>query len=173
MSWFKRNAVALGALVVLIPATVVVVGGYEWWDYFQGRPVIAIEPEASGEAVTLHGAEFGPAVGVLGDPRTYDAPAETQVLAVTLPVQPGEIGPSCLTPTLREAATGREWNEASVRLTTPAMLMTSCQGKEMTDAYKMELHYLVPDSAEAPFTLELSIAEALPEFARIPVQLTQ
>lgn len=171
MNWLKRNMLALPALVVLLPATVLVVGGYEWWDYFSGRPVIALEPDEESEkpgTVELLGSTFGPAHGTLEAPETFDAPAGSAVLVVELPVDPGDEPYACLTPTLRETETGREWNEGSTRIAVPTMLTTACQG-DATEPYVMHLHYLIPETAGESFTIELSVADAHPEFARIPV----
>lgn len=175
MKWVKRNTAALIALVVLVPATAIVVGGYEWWDYFSGRPVIAIEPDAQRApgVVTLEGTNFGPALGEVHDAPAFDTPEGTRVVEVRLPIEPGEVGSGCFAPTLRELSTGRQWNEGSLRITGPTMLTTSCQGEDVLDPYELELYYLIPADAQEPLTLDLTVPHVLPEFLRIPVQLRQ
>ena len=57
--WLRRNALALGALILLLPGSAVVIGGQEWISYYGYRPISAVAV-AAGESVAFAGAEFGP-----------------------------------------------------------------------------------------------------------------
>lgn len=56
--WWRRNALGLGALVVLIPLTVGVIAANEWSQYDAGHPTQPIIVQA-GDAVRYDGAGSG------------------------------------------------------------------------------------------------------------------
>ncbi len=183
---WRRNLVALAALVVLVPATVGIVLQQERTETanaFGEFPVTG----APGEALTVDGVVLGPAEGTLRGPGTVpsDVPADTRVLVVTLPVDVGAgegaggstgaegAGLGCLSPILREAGgLGRDWTESSFELGYGFFgddeRLTSCPYDDVR-RFELTLSYLIPEDATGPFVVDLVWADLLPRLARIPV----
>ncbi|GEK80472.1 hypothetical protein [Agrococcus baldri] len=151
--WWSRNAIALVALAVLVPATVGAIGWQEWSGYFQGRHplVVPVEP---GETAELAGATIGPAALVqVPDPQGFDAPAGARVLAAQVTVVPGEEPVGCSRPVLVELPTGRRWEAEYAPMGWRGEL--GCY--EATAPVWINAPYLVPGDA-GPFAVELELA---------------
>ncbi|SFS13551.1 hypothetical protein SAMN04487846_2718 [Microbacterium sp. cf046] len=167
--WWRRNAVALVAIAVLLPATVGVIAVNEWSEWDLGHPTkpILVQP---GDAVTYGGARLGPAKAEFTDDSA--APAGTRVVSATVLVTPGAEPISCLSPLLRETTGAfRQWDEASYELDRDfdSTRMTSCDS-ELPIRYSLTLVYIVPDDAAGPFAIEVSTAESLPGYVRLRVE---
>ena len=164
--WWRTNAVALGALVVLAPALVGVVAWNEWSKHGTGRPVHI----ATGASATYEGARIGPATAEYRDDPL--APQDTRVVSVRLAVDPGDPAILCTEPQLREiGGAGRTWNAASYELARgwDAEHPTSCVA-EATEPYTMVVDYIVPADASGVFAVELDSAETRPDFVSAVVE---
>lgn len=167
--WWRRNALPLVAIAVLVPVTVGAIAVNEWSAYDLGHATkpISVEP---GDSARYDGAQIGPASAEFTD--APGAPAGTRVVSANVLVTPGDEPISCVSPLLREAGgAGRQWGEASFELEReydPA-LKTSCDS-ELPIRYSLTLEYLVPEDATGPFVIEVSTADALPRFVRLVVE---
>ncbi len=164
--WWRRNAVSLVAIAVLLPATVGVIAVNEWSESDSGRATKPLTV-AAGETVTYGGATVGPAKAEFAEDPL--APAGTRVVTATVLVTPGDSPLSCTTPQLHEAgAAGRQWNEASLELERDfdADRHSFCD-PEVPIRYSLTLDYLVPDDAAGPFVIAVESADELPEFVRL------
>jgi hypothetical protein len=160
--WWRSNAIALGALVVLIPAAALTMSWNEWAGIRQGT---ATEPitVASGESVRYADALVGPVSAEFTE--LPDAPKDARVITVTLQIDPGDPAIACSPFVLKEVDgarrewtprddLGREWDEDR---------WTYCDD-EATAPYEIELDYLVPEDASGPFAVEFGSVESYPEF---------
>lgn len=167
--WWRRSALWLAAIAVLLPVTVGVIAVNEWSDWDIGNPTRQIAV-ASGEDVAYGGATIGPATAQFTD--DVDAPAGARVITATVLVTPGHEPISCQAPMLREAGGAqRQWDEASFELDIEydADTKTSCDS-ELPIRYSMTLHYLVPQDATGPFTIDISTGDALPQYVSLLVE---
>jgi hypothetical protein len=167
--WWRRNAVALVALVVLVPVAVGVIAANEWSDWGLGHPTKATTVDA-GDSTIYGGATIGPASAEF----TEDAgiPSGTRVVHATVLITPADEPISCLSPLLRETGGAqRQWDEASFELDRDydPSLKTSCD-TELRIRYSLTLDDLVPADATGPFALELSTGDALPLFVWLVVE---
>ena len=167
--WWRRNAAALAALVVLVPVTVGVIAANEWSDWDLGHPTKATTVDA-GDSTIYGGATIGPASAEFTDDAGI--PPGTRVVHATILITPGDEPISCLSPILRETGGAqRQWDEASFELDRDydPSLKTSCDS-ELPIRYSLTLDYLVPADATGPFALELSTGDALPQYVRLVVE---
>jgi len=149
--WWRRNAVALGVIAVLAPATAVAISFTAWRD-LPTEHRIAVE---TGEAVPYGGAEIGPISARFDDvPGT---PRASRVVAVRLEVDPEDEGFTCAVMLVESAAPHRRWGPSTTSLDRPydPDRVTYCDS-EHTSPYTVEHDFLVPDDAVGPFELELS-----------------
>jgi hypothetical protein len=167
--WWRRNVVALVALVILLPVTVGVIALNEWSQFDQGHPTkpISVDP---GDDVIYGGARIGPAKSEFTD--NVLAPADTRVVHAVLLVTPGAGPISCSLPTLREAGGAqRQWAEASADLDIPydPESHTVCDS-DLPIRYSLTVDYLVPDDAVGPFVLEFTVAEEVPRYLQLLIE---
>lgn len=160
-SWWRHQRVALIALVVLVPLTAfVIVGNAVRYD----RATNPTDPIAVrfGASTTYGGATVGPIAAT----ATTDSaePGDTKVIRVTIPIANGT-SLNCWPPDLTEVSGSRRtWKESSSRLAdTDFSTITYCDSTR-TDPYEIELSYLVPADAVAPFSIEFYDDELLPSF---------
>lgn len=167
--WWRTNAAALVAIAVLVPVTVGAIAVNEWSSYDLGHATKPIHVEP-GESARYDGARIGPASAEFTD--APGAPGGTRVVSATVLVTPGDEPISCVSPVLREAGgAGRQWSEASFALEReydPA-LKTSCDS-DLPIRYSLTLEYLVPEDATGPFVIELSAADAYPQYVSLRIQ---
>lgn len=160
--WWRTNAIALGALVVLIPVTVITMSWNEWAGIRQGT---ASEPisVASGKSAEYAGATVGPASAEFTDLPLV--PQGGRVLTVTVRIDPGDPAIVCPEPVLREVdGTQRQWNPRDdLGREWDSDRRAFCDS-EATAPYEMQIDYLLPEDASGPFTVELSSGPELPEF---------
>lgn len=167
--WWRRNAVSLASVAVLVPVTVGVIAVNEWSDYDLGHATKPITV-AVGETVMYSGATIGPAKAEFADDPL--APAGTRVVSATVLVTPGSSPIACTTPVLREAGgAGRQWDEASFELDRDfdTERNTFCDS-DVPIRYALTLDYLVPDDAIGPFAIEVESGDELPEFVRLVIE---
>lgn len=175
--WWRRNAVALIALAVLMPATF---GGAAWWEWKyaypdSGKPLYAVEPGPSG-TVDLEGATWGPVQAKkVTDTTGLDMPDDAQLILVGVDVKPtGEEAPSCWAPTLVEQRTGRTWQTARLELgllsdsDEPDSCVPTLEG-ETAQPYRLILPFVLADDAEGPYSVIVEPTFAESRFVRFTV----
>jgi hypothetical protein len=169
--WWRRNALALAAAAVLVPATAAVIGGSEWWAHNASRELFP-HAVSVGETAGFGEATWGPAKAEFVSPGPRDdIPHGARVIEVEVPVEPGDEPLACASPTLQEL-TGemRQWKEASISVETeydPDRPL-SC-ASELTDSYTVVVPFLVPADAVGPFGVDFSLGDELPGFLRLVV----
>lgn len=165
--WWRSNAVALIALALLVPAAIGIVGGGQWRAYFDHRassPVIA----PADAPVEFAGAAWGPVRATALPPGDYTRyPAGARVITVAIPAHAADGAvPGCDRPVLTEPHTGRSWRSglSSGYLPDGPVRDDTC----VPDAasFTLEGQFLVPRDAVGPFTVDLEVSGALPEFLR-------
>jgi hypothetical protein len=166
--WWRSNALALGALVVLVPATYAAVTWNEWSAVLQNSASqpITVEP---GDHAEYAGATVGPASADFTE--LPDAPEGARVVTVTLHIDPGDDPLACSELELREiGGLARQWNarEDLGREWDPDR-HSSCSS-EIEAPYDLLLDYLVPADAAGPFVVELKSVAGWPEFVRAVVE---
>ena len=93
--WWRRNAAALAAVVVLVPVTVGVIAANEWSDWDLGHPTKATTVDA-GDSTIYGGATIGPASAEFTDDAGI--PPGTRVVHATVLITPADEPISCLSP---------------------------------------------------------------------------
>lgn len=160
--WWRRNAVGLVALAILVPTTLVGIGYQEWSVYYVGRywqPV----PVQPGETVEIHGASFGPATIARAPIEAgIEEPPGTQALAVQVTLTPGDGPLDCLPPTLVDLSTGDEWNRTYAPMGWEGE--QSCY--EQATPITLHIPYLVPVDA-GPFAVDVEFLHDGPEVPRL------
>lgn len=166
--WWRANAVALGAIVVLVPATYAALTWNEWSSVLENSPsqAVVLEP---GDEIEYDGATIGPASAEFT--RLPGMPAGTRVVTVTMHVEPGDPPLQCSPPKLYEVGgLQRQWTaRTDLDREWDPDLQTLCSS-EATGPYELVLDYLVPEDASGPFTVELFSASGMPEFVSAVVE---
>ncbi|MFC9984174.1 hypothetical protein ACFU0W_13740 [Microbacterium keratanolyticum] len=168
-TWWRRNRLALGAVAVLFPLAVGVIGSYEWWGYFSGRPVIAIDPDEKG-VVTHADAVWGPVKSkAFATDEGFDVPPGSSLILVQIPVDVQGEKTNCEPPELVEQRTGRRWTQVRDEIGLPP------DSKEPTDCladqskpFDIFVPFVVPDDAEGPYWVEIDTLTS-PEFIRFTI----
>ena len=161
--WWRRNAVALGLLLVLLPATFLGIGWWQWKYTFpdSGQPLWALEPGKPG-TVDLQGATWGPVQAKeITDTAGLDMPEDAKLILVGVTVTPtGDKAPGCGSPQLVEQRTGRAWESARTELgllwnkDEPENCITSFDD-DKTVPYKLILPFVVPEDATGPYWVDV------------------
>lgn len=169
VGWWRRNAVALVALLILAPVTVGVIAVNEWSQYDQGTATKPITV-AAGEAVGFADSRIGPVTAEFTD--NVAAPADTRVVRAVMLVWPGGGPISCAVPMLRETGgQQRQWSVASSYLDLPYDPEShgTCDS-ERPIRYALTLDYLVPEDADGPFTVDFVSNEVLPQYLEFIIE---
>lgn len=171
-SWWRRNRLALIAVAILLPATVVAVGGQNWRLIyaFDARPVhpIVVEEKDSAE---LAGAAFGPVrSGVIEDLSGLDVPEGAKLIVAGIPVDSGAEGVSCRQPTLTHQASGRQWTlmRSEIGADYNAEEPEYCSSEE-TGSYELIAPFVVPEDLEGPFWVDVWPQDAGGTFLRFSI----
>lgn len=164
--WWRRNAAALIALAVLVPATFGVIVLNEASTNATRAHVVPIEVPA-GRPFAHEGTQWGPVSGREITPDDdMDVPPGARLYEVTVPVVPGDEEPGCFPPTLVEArGAHRQWDRASTVLgwnTTSCALMG-------TEPFDVVVPFVLPADAEGPFVVDLEVVSDPPSTLRLPV----
>lgn len=172
-SWLRRNALALVATAVLVPATALVVGGNEWWGQSSHTDVFPVTVDA-GDTADLSGTTYDPAtITEPSDDPEWELPQATKVLSVEVPVRTGGEPAHCGTPTLRElSGGGRRWTDAPSPVDLPfdEDASVSCD-PDRTGSYTIVVPFLVPDDVSGTLGIDLTVANELPRFLRFVVDV--
>jgi len=166
--WWRSNALALGAIVVLVPATYAAMSWNEWSSVLQNSASQAVTLQP-GDEIEYAGATVGPATAEFT--QLPDMPPRTRVVTVTLHIDPGDPPITCSPLPLREVGglerqwdarddLGREWDPD---------IQTFCDS-EAEGAYDLLLDYLVPEDVSGPFAVEVKSVEGWPEFVSAVVE---
>lgn len=166
--WWRRNTAALVAVALLVPATILVVGGPDIWDALRSRPLIPTTA-SPGESLDYAGASWGPARAIVRD-APDELPEDTKIIDVEVLVDPRSEDLTCSPPTLRELSTDREWSDATweLQLDSAPDRTTLCR-IDGGGPFTLAVSYLVPDEAVGPFGLDLVLADETPSFLRFVV----
>lgn len=166
--WWRHNALALAAILVLAPATLFVIGGNPW----TANPQTPVSASPSG-TVDLSGAEWGPVKAVvLKDTTGLDVPPHTKIVAVAVPVarHAGVTGPvTCDSPRLTEQRTGRVWEEVMLELGAPSSRAEPIRCPGDTSTFRLIVAFAVPEDARGPYWVDLPGTSAAPSFPRFSV----
>jgi len=172
VSWWRRNRLALIVLVAVAPLTAAGILWHEWHQFYgyDARPFIPVAV-AEGDTAELAGATWGPVRSAeVDDTGGFDVPAGAKLLAVAVPVEPGDDGIGCRAPRLVEQATGREWESASLEI---GLLPTADEPEYCstldTAPYELIVPFVVPDDVEGPFWVDVWPQSAGGSFLRFPV----
>ncbi|MGL3150387.1 hypothetical protein ACSS7Z_08475 [Microbacterium sp. A82] len=171
--WWRRNAVALGALALLTPVTF----GALTWDGWQNQNLfkntIPIDVE-DGDTVELLDTSWGPIrASEIADTSGFDMPADARIIAALIPVDPHGAGPSCTAPTLVQQSTGIRFPESrdEIGLGYSAEEPTTCvtDGENRVLPYEMIVPFVVPSDTEGPFWVEIASVDAVPSVIRFSI----
>ncbi len=168
MSWWRKNALALGALVLAASLT-----GISWyvgvWLPLSPPEAAVATPDDEGRG-TLGGATFDDlTIASEEDPEGYyGAPDGTWVVAVSVDVSPQESGLSCSLQLSESDGEQRTWTPTSVISPFAESDDPSyCTGTG-TEDYRVLTAFLLPDDARGPFVLDIVSGS---DVLRLPVVL--
>lgn len=165
--WARANRWYLVALAVLVPAAILVSLHAGYWEYLEGRdgrPVAV----TSGEPVDYSGATW-----TLTDWQAYPADSAegqdaslfpgTTLLAATVDVEPGTVGPGCSVELL-DASGERVWQTASYDLAVYERAEDTIDycDSEAEEPYRLQVHFVIPDDAVEGARLRLWSSDSLP-----------
>lgn len=148
--WWRRNAVPLAALAVLVPASLFAFDAVEFGAVRNADRVIP----AAGQT-QVSGWTIGPVTVDSLDPAAVRAPGGSDPVVVTIRVDPGGDAIACTAPTVTEEATGREWRTVyTLEWTATADQQTFCNS-DVAGAYDLVYTVLLRDDAVGPLVVEL------------------
>ncbi len=180
-AWWRRNALALVAVVLLLPLTAVVVGGNEWLDRNVGRPVFP-DTRTAGEEPAFGGILFGPVEldETYVVPDGISVPAASRVVVARVRVDRLGTTRPCSVPLLTELDSGREWSSASSEVGWRSVQPPLCpselfvpvdpSGKPTSTIegrFWIEVPFLIPRDADGPFGIDIVVADELPGYLRL------
>ena len=167
--WWRRNALALGALAVLTPVTFGAIAWEGWWGHYSYENAFPIDV-AEDETLELLDTTWGPIrSSEIEDLSGFSVPSDARLVAAALPVDPHGDPPGCLSPTLVQQSTGIRWAEArsELGLLSTSEEPTSCvTGDDETYPYELIVPFVIPGDAEGPFWVEVASADAVPSIIR-------
>lgn len=180
--WWRRNAVALIAVLVLATTTVTITSARQWTAHFGQEPTQPMTA-APGTNVALSGATYR-----LADVQTlrrgdYEAaegeelPIDAAGLLVTIEVARDGQGdgflPGCML-TLRETGGShgeRTWDGGlQSQVTLPATRGTTsyCDSEAMA-GYTLEVPFVVPDDVDGDLSVMIQLPDQLPQYVQFPL----
>lgn len=173
-SWWRRNAVALIALAVLVPSTAAAIGWREWAATYEvsSQYVHPVLPQGDAATVEFGGATWGPVTsGVFTEADGLPIPAGAKVIAVKIPVRNDDstspVG--CPSPVLVEQSTGTRWSEMSLALDLDYDPDAPTLCASDTSAYEMLVPFIVPDDVDGPFWIDVAPYGEGPGFVRFSI----
>lgn len=162
------------ALVVLVPVTVGVFVGWEWWKVARYEPTFATTAQ-QGSAVDVADITFGPATATEVSLQGVRPPEGTKILWVRVPVDRHGAATGCIVRGLRELhGQGRFWNEDSGDVGWDYRLFTACPMDRGSDLFppgpfQIDVPFIVPDDVAGPLGVEFVLPDELPSFVRLVV----
>lgn len=175
-SWWRSNRVALGLVVILLPAVIAFTFTNEWGAYWSQRSSEGVAASAQS------GADFGEAHWKLDGTRripnrsaqglAIGLPAGTDLVVATIAVDPASVDAEGLSTfcTVRLAEldggrTSREWKQTgyTTGYRPPEGIEYSCV-RELSTAYRFDAAFVVPADAGDDLELRLDVADELPRY---------
>lgn len=177
----RHNLLALGAVAILLPATLWVSFANEWFTFYDAWPSRPIDV-AAGQSLEYGGSTWliestDRITANSADGRERGLPTGTDLLAVTVRVDPPAVtradDEALCTTRLEETdggAPARSWIDATkspISLTGTQPGLSSCSGEELSP-YSFRAEFIVPSDAGSTAGLAIGIAVApeLPDYAR-------
>jgi hypothetical protein len=174
-AWWRRNAVALIALPVLVALALGGMGGWEWWKQNQAEPIFPVTA-AAGESIEFGDVTWGPATASVQTPSIdADMPPGAQLLAVEIPVDRHGEPTACSVRLLREVGGAeRSWEADALQADWDYRKHTFCPTDPTADSYpagrfSLEVPFFVPADATGPFEVEVVLSDELPRVLRLEV----
>lgn len=138
--WWRRNAVALAVLALLVP-----VGLYALDTIEFGAVRNAERDVAAGATTAVADWGFGPVTIESVDPAEVGAPSGTEPVIVTIRVDRGHRFLGCTPPSIVEPSTGRSWmSVTSLDWEPPVGTQTTCTSRTGIP-YDLVALVLLPD----------------------------
>lgn len=175
--WLRRNAIALGAVVVLVPATLGVTFSNEWVNYYSTRPSQPVSVD-SGAAADFGGTGWR----VEGSRRVGSAspegaeiglPGGSNLVVVTIDVTPRELDEKGASPFCQvrlEEQTGgeraRSWGDATfdpIDFDIPDGVESGCT-TDLTTPYTFDALFIIPSTVDSALAVHLELADELPRY---------
>ena len=151
--WWRRNALALIALAVLIPASVF---AYDTIGFGSVRnPVRTV---AADELTAIGDAGIGQISITPLDADDVGAPSGTEPVLVRVHVRPGHDILTCSLPTVTEVATGRQWRTEMINLTwMPGTGQQSSCYADSLAPFDLAGPVLLPAGLTGPLVIETTV----------------
>lgn len=178
--WWRRNAIALVAVIVLATATVTITSARQWNTYYGYGPAQPVDA-APGDTAALGGATYrliDVQTLVRGDYEAREGeelPSDVIGVLVSIEVTRDGQGsgplPGCSVD-LRETGgpSGvRTWEGGLLdQITLPATegTMSYCDS-EATSAYTLQVPFAVPDDVTGDLTVMIEVQDQLPRFVQL------
>lgn len=156
--WWRRNAVALGALAILTPIAVIAFDGAEL------APTRTPHRDVAAGGTTQVGDwTFGPVTMTPLARGGLDVPADGEPVLVSVRVDPGRAEVGCTTLVLRRPDAGRTWADSDIGWEGDSDQTTGC-ASDTTGAFDVVATMLLPrggDDAvpDGGYDVELSTLE--------------
>lgn len=175
--WLRRNAVALTAVVVLVPVTLGVTFSNDWVAYYSTRPSQPVEVDAgsaadfAGTGWRVEGTER--IAGGSAEALAADLPGGSDLVVVTVAVTPRELDEEGASPfcevRLEEQSggeTARSWGDATfdpIDFEGADDAESGCT-TDLTAPYRFEALFVIPSSVDSALALHLEVGDELPRY---------
>lgn len=158
VGWWRRNRIALLAIVVLLPVIGIGTWLYQWQIGFSMKPAQTAVVAKADSTVDLNGATWGPIqAGEARDVTGLDVPEDTRVIISIIPVDPDADEVHCEAPRLVQQSTGRQWKPLRSELGVPYVTeeYERCN-PGLAEPYQLVVAFVVPDDASGPFWVDVT-----------------
>lgn len=159
MTWWRRQRVALVALIAAVAA---LIGVSVWLDVLPAQEAAPPAPRVAGGTVDIGGNRLELVRSI---PDEFPAPAGAHTLSIRLSADSAEDAERCGAFTLRERDGERVWLTAGSAVDVRyGDEENSC--RKGTDSYRILSVFLLPNDAEGPFWLDIAVGD---DTVRFPV----
>lgn len=177
-SWWRRNRLALAALVVLLPAVPAVIFHSTWSSYFGARPSAPVAAE-EGTETAFAGANWrvqGWTTAIAGssEATVLGVPSDADLVLARVALDPGSnAGPACRVSLVHTDADGgiQRWSGISGRPITyrPEPGIADGCTPNATEPYLFDIAFAVPAGTSGPFRLDVEVSAELPRYLELPL----